>query len=166
MNADKPLMTRFSSPEATSRFATILAEHLRPGDTVLLYGDLGSGKTHLARAIIQARLTKAGLAEDVPSPTYTLVQVYDDGASEIWHADLYRLSGPDEIAEIGLLDAFDSAICLIEWPDRLEELAPDSALSITLAMSPERGMRDAEFASKSTRLLEAVANSLAELGDV
>jgi tRNA threonylcarbamoyladenosine biosynthesis protein TsaE len=75
--------------------------------------------------------------EDVPSPTFTLVQVYDLPECELWHADLYRLSSLDEIDELGLTEAWDSAICLIEWPDRLAETAPPSALSIDLSLDPE-----------------------------
>ncbi len=105
-----------------------LAPVLRPGDTILLRGPIGAGKTHLARAIIQARLATAGLFEDVPSPTYTLVQVYSDGEADIWHADLYRLTGSHEVSELGLDEAFGSAIVLVEWPDRLGPDAPGDAL--------------------------------------
>lgn len=94
---------------------------------LLLDGPIGAGKTHLARALIQARLPNP---EDVPSPTFTLVQTYDAGDVEIWHADLYRLSHPDEVLELGLDDAFDTALCLIEWPDRLGSLTPEKALRL------------------------------------
>ena len=122
-------------PEATSAFGARLAPHLRAGDAVLLEGPLGAGKSHLARAVIRAR-TSPG--EEVPSPTYTLVQTYEahDG-TEIWHADLYRLSGPSEVEELGLLGALDAAICLVEWPDRLGPLAPPGALTVTLAPQGE-----------------------------
>lgn len=119
--------------DASRAFGAAIAAALRPGDTLLLAGELGTGKTHLARAIIQTRLAAAGLAEDVPSPTFTLVQTYDDGTGEIWHADLYRLGGPADLAELGLEDAFDTAICLIEWPDRLGPLRPPDAVTLTLA---------------------------------
>ena len=102
---------RFTSPEQSTRFAQNLAPLLNPGDTILLRGGLGAGKTHFARGIIQARLAAIGLAEDVPSPTFTLVQTYDIEETEIWHADLYRLSGPDEIFELGLDEAIETAIC-------------------------------------------------------
>jgi tRNA threonylcarbamoyladenosine biosynthesis protein TsaE len=119
-----------NSPDQTAAFARALGAQLRAGDTVLLSGDVGAGKTHLARALIQSLLAAH---EDVPSPTFTLVQVYDsDAGSEIWHADLYRLSDPSEIEELGLTDAMEHAICLIEWPDRLGDLRPDDALDITL----------------------------------
>ncbi|MEY3306217.1 MAG: hypothetical protein RLZZ413_255, partial [Pseudomonadota bacterium] len=102
-----------AAPDDTARLGRWLATCLRPGDTVLLQGPIGSGKSHLARSVIQSWL---GRLEDVPSPTFTLVQTYGDGDAEIWHADLYRLSHPDEVNELGLEDAFGRAICLIEWP--------------------------------------------------
>jgi tRNA threonylcarbamoyl adenosine modification protein YjeE len=94
-----------------------------PGSLFLLSGPIGSGKSHLARALIRSRL---GEATEVPSPTFTLVQTYP-GTPEIWHADLYRLTHPDEVLELGLEDAFQTAICLIEWPDRLGRATPEGA---------------------------------------
>ena len=120
------------SPKATSTFAQSLAPQLRHGDAILLAGDLGSGKTHFARALIQARLAAGNKSEDVPSPTYTLVQTYFDGVCDIWHADPYRLSGPDEVAELGILAAQRDNISLIEWPDRLGSLLPENTLDIEL----------------------------------
>lgn len=110
-----------------------LAPRLVAGDCVLLEGPIGAGKSHLARALIRARL---GRMEDVPSPTFTLVQTYQADV-EIWHADLYRLSHPDEVAELGLEEAFSQAICLIEWPDRLGHLTPAHAIRIALTASGE-----------------------------
>lgn len=125
----------FRSPDDTVAFARALAPRLRTGDVLLLEGQIGSGKTHFARALIQARLLADGApVEDVPSPTFTLVQTYDTGQVEIWHADLYRLTHPDEVEELGLGDAFTQAVCLVEWPDRLGELAPVGAL--VLSFSP------------------------------
>jgi tRNA threonylcarbamoyladenosine biosynthesis protein TsaE len=106
---------------------------LRAGDCLLLEGQIGAGKSHFARAFIQARL---GRAEDVPSPTFTLVQSYQADV-EIWHADLYRLSHPDEVLELGLDEAFDSAICLIEWPDRLGSLLPKGAMRLRFTLEGE-----------------------------
>lgn len=113
-------------PDSTAALGLWFAERLRAGDCLLLDGPIGAGKSHFARALIQSRL---GRAEDVPSPTFTLVQTYQADC-EIWHADLYRLSHPDEVLELGLDQAFDSAITLIEWPDRLGDLAPPDAIRL------------------------------------
>lgn len=121
-----------SDDDATRAAGVVLAEMVRPGDCLLLSGPVGAGKSALARALIQARMARCGQAEDVPSPTFTLVQVYDLPDGIIWHADLYRLSDPDEVIELGLQEAFDTAICLVEWPDRLADLAPDTALKVQL----------------------------------
>lgn len=114
--SDQTRIFTLSDAEATADFARRLGQELQPGDTVLLSGPIGAGKTHFCRSLIQSRLMAA---EDVPSPTFTLVQTYDSEAGEIWHADLYRLSDPAEVVELGLTDAFKSCICLVEWPDRL-----------------------------------------------
>ncbi len=124
--------------DATRAFGRVLAPYLQAGDVLLLSGDLGTGKTEFARAVIQARLAVLGRAEDVPSPSFTLVQTYDVGDVEIWHADLYRLSGPDDVYELGLDDAMTDAICLIEWPERLGDDIPAGAVWLRLA-HPETG---------------------------
>lgn len=127
MQFEVPPLTLFlSDADETSRLGHWFAARLRAGDCVLLDGPIGAGKSHFARAFIQARL---GRAEDVPSPTFTLVQTYEADV-EIWHADLYRLLHPDEVMELGLDEAFDRAICLIEWPDRLGKRAPVGALRL------------------------------------
>ena len=136
------LHATFSSPEDTARFAAALAPGLRAGDVLLLEGQIGGGKTHFARALIQARLAADGApVEDVPSPTFTLVQTYDGRGGEIWHADLYRLTSPDEVIELGLEEAFETAICLVEWPDRLGDLAPPDALTLQFSPDGETGRR-------------------------
>lgn len=119
--------------DATARLGAWLARHMRAGETLLLDGPIGAGKSHLARALIRERL---GRMEDVPSPTFTLVQVYEADV-EIWHADLYRLTHPDEVLELGLEDAFDTAICLIEWPDRLGAFVPERAARLELRAEGE-----------------------------
>lgn len=119
-----------ASPEETGRFASALALLLAPGDTILLEGPVGAGKTHFARNLIQHILPEP---EDVPSPTFTLVQSYETEVGPLWHADLYRLTSVYEVEELGLAEAFDTAICLVEWPDRLGDLAPDNALTLRFA---------------------------------
>lgn len=132
-------------PSATERLARALAPWLRPGDTLALVGGLGAGKSCFARALIAARLAALGhdqgAAEDIPSPTYTLVQTYDLGSAALWHADLHRLASADEVAELGLEDAFETAICLVEWPDRLGALLPARRLTLTLAFGAEDDAR-------------------------
>lgn len=127
------------SADETADFAAALGARLGPGDTILLAGSVGAGKTHFARSLIRS-LTSPH--EDVPSPTFTLVQTYAARVCEIWHADLYRLTDPAEIEELGLLDATDSAICLVEWPDRMGELRPRDALDLCLADGPKEDTRE------------------------
>jgi tRNA threonylcarbamoyladenosine biosynthesis protein TsaE len=129
--SDPTLSLFLPDDAATTCLGGLFAQLLRAGDTVLLSGAIGAGKTHLVRSLIRKRLNRM---EDVPSPTFTLVQVYDADV-EIWHADLYRLSHPDEALELGLDEAFGAAICLVEWPDRLGDLAPKDA--VTLVLAPE-----------------------------
>ncbi|MEO1550599.1 MAG: tRNA (adenosine(37)-N6)-threonylcarbamoyltransferase complex ATPase subunit type 1 TsaE [Pseudomonadota bacterium] len=130
------------TPEETTAFATELGARLGPGDTLLLDGPVGAGKSHFARALIGSHLARAGLAEDIPSPTFTLVQTYHVGPLELWHADLYRLSTPQEVAELGLIDAFASALCLVEWPDRLgPALLPKRHLWLSLDHGPTETAR-------------------------
>ena len=122
------------SADAMHAKARILAPRLEPGDVVLLEGDVGAGKTHFARGVIQALLSSP---EDIPSPTYTLVQTYDVNTDEIWHADLYRLTDTSELEELGMSAAFDEAICLVEWPDRLGSARPEKALTIYFEATDE-----------------------------
>ncbi|MGB0504591.1 MAG: tRNA (adenosine(37)-N6)-threonylcarbamoyltransferase complex ATPase subunit type 1 TsaE [Pikeienuella sp.] len=125
-----------ANAEATDNLGQRLASLLRAGDTVFLIGDLGAGKTALARAVISAKLDAVGLAEDIPSPTFTLVQTYEADLP-IWHADLYRLTGPEEAEELGLADAMEDSIVLIEWPDRLADLTPERRLEVSLDFSAD-----------------------------
>ncbi|ARO15714.1 ATP-binding protein [Ketogulonicigenium robustum] len=118
----------------TAALAAHFAALLHAGDVLLLEGQIGAGKSFFARALIRARLQNPH--EDVPSPTFTLVQTYDADV-QIWHSDLYRLTHPDEVIELGLTDAFADAICLIEWPDRLGSLTPAHALTLSFAALPD-----------------------------
>lgn len=117
-----------------------LGARLEAGDVICLSGELGAGKTTLARGAIEAW---TGREEEAPSPTYTLVQTYEGEKGELWHVDLYRLKQPDDAWELGLEDAFASAACLIEWPERLEGQLPRDRLDI--ALRPEGEGRSAAF---------------------
>ena len=132
------------NPAATERLAAIIAAEARTGDAILLSGDLGAGKTHFARAFINAL---SAAPEEVPSPTFTLVQTYDvqskGGAAEIWHFDLYRLKSPEETFELGIEEAFAEGIVLVEWPDRLGYLTPREHLEIRLQIAPDGAARRA-----------------------
>lgn len=139
------------SPEQTATLAAHLGRLLVGGDVLLLNGAVGAGKSHFARALIQARLADLGRVEDVPSPTFTLVQTYDLDAVELWHADLYRLSDPHDCLELGLDHAFDTAICLIEWPDQLAGHAPTDALTVNFRQADDPDTRHLEFCATADR---------------
>lgn len=125
----KTISVRLDDLAATRRFGATLARQLSDADVILLEGELGAGKTTLARAIIA---TLCGV-EDAPSPTYTIVQTYDRAqGGELWHADLYRIEDEAELDELGLEDAFLDAVCLVEWPDRLGRAVPEDRLEIRL----------------------------------
>ena len=114
---------------ATSGLAARLAALARAGDVIALKGELGAGKTSFARAFIRAR----GGSEEVPSPTFTLVQLYELGDATIWHFDGYRLRDPEEAWELGIEEAFHDGISLVEWPERFGPLLPARRLQITLS---------------------------------
>jgi len=125
---------------ATKALASRLASVSGCGDVLALTGNLGTGKTTFARGFIHS--FGAG-DEEVPSPTFTLVQTYDGGAVPIYHFDLYRVETPDEIIELGIEDAFTNGVTLIEWPDRLGDLLPVDRLDVTLIQGAGRDTRRA-----------------------
>lgn len=129
----KPVAGPFSvcGEGAMAALGAGLAPLLYPGDTVRLEGPLGAGKTVFARGLIRA-LTRAG--EEVPSPTFALVQVYDTAGGPLWHMDLYRLEDEDEIVDLGFEEAQGEAICLIEWPQKAQGYMPDNALTVCVAV--------------------------------
>ncbi|MET3926986.1 tRNA (adenosine(37)-N6)-threonylcarbamoyltransferase complex ATPase subunit type 1 TsaE [Devosia sp. 2618] len=118
---------------ATAALGAELAATLVPGDLIILNGDLGAGKTALARAIIRALANDPAL--DVPSPTFALVQPYDTAKGPVLHADLYRLGDPREVDELGLLDNPD-AIVLVEWAERAPEIVEAATLVVALSIPP------------------------------
>ena len=128
-----------SSEEATADLGTALARVVRSGDVITLSGPLGVGKTSLARGFISG----LGHASEVPSPSFAIVQPYDDVDPPVWHVDLYRIEEPSEIDELGL-DAAADAVLLVEWPERAGPGAWDEALRLSL-----------DFAQDGDRILTA-----------
>ncbi len=134
---------------ASLALARALAGRLRAGDVVFLIGDLGTGKTTLARGLINAlppAKAAAAAVEDVPSPTFTLVQIYERRPAPVWHVDLYRLERPEEVEELGLEEAAGEAITVIEWPERLGARVPADRLEVRLGYAEAPGARAVELA--------------------
>jgi len=122
--------------QATRRLVVDIAAQLAPGDLITLSGDLGAGKTTFARALI--RHLAGDETVEVPSPTFTLMQAYELARFNLVHADLYRLSGPGELAELGFEDAAEGAVTLLEWPDRAAGQLPPNRLDVALTLSPQQ----------------------------
>ena len=120
--------------DAVARLGAAIAARLQPGDAVALRGDLGAGKTTLARSILAA----LGHDGEVPSPTFTLVQGYDLPTLTVAHMDLSRLKRPEEMVELGFDDALVAGAALIEWPEMAEDYMPDERLDVILTAEPER----------------------------
>jgi tRNA threonylcarbamoyladenosine biosynthesis protein TsaE len=124
------LIVTLADLDATAKLAAALSRLLQAGDVVALEGDLGAGKTAFARALIREMTDRD---EEVPSPTFTLVQTYEAADFDIWHFDLYRLKKPEDAFELGIEDAMADGVCLIEWPDRLGPWLPRDRLNIAFA---------------------------------
>jgi tRNA threonylcarbamoyladenosine biosynthesis protein TsaE len=127
---------RLSAPEDLERLGAALAVRLGRGEAVCLFGPLGAGKSTLARGLIRA-LTDS--AQDVPSPTFTLMQVYEGPRFPIAHFDLYRLRSPEEAFEAGLDEALDVGAAVVEWSERLGEALPPDRLDVRLEIAEEGG---------------------------
>lgn len=156
---------RLCGPDATATLAACLAPHLRAGDVIALDGELGTGKTTFARGLIGA-LSGPG---EVPSPTFTLVQVYDARPAPLWHFDLYRIGAPEDAYELGIEEALADGICLIEWPDRLGALLPRDRLHVRLAFDAEPDARrvrligHGSWAARLPAIAEALASGSASV---
>ncbi|MDB5668925.1 MAG: tRNA ((37)-N6)-threonylcarbamoyltransferase complex ATPase subunit type 1 TsaE [Alphaproteobacteria bacterium] len=129
-------MIHLPNEQATEALGRSIAPLLRPGDSIALFGELGAGKTSLSRGIL------LGLGHDgeVASPTFPIVQTYDppDVSVPVWHVDLYRIEAAHELEELGLDDALTDSALLIEWPERLPSLWPDT-LRLGLDVDPRGG---------------------------
>ncbi len=130
---------------ATAAFGRALARLARPGDLIALEGDLGAGKTLIARAFINALPGPDGspFNEEVPSPTFTLVQVYERLPAPVWHFDLYRIERPEEIFELGIEEALAEGISLVEWPQRMgEAFHVAGRLDVQISFASQETARD------------------------
>ena len=137
---------RLADHAATEAFATHLCQYLRQGDLITFEGELGVGKTTVARQIIRTLSERP--TEEVPSPTFNLVLIYAFPRLTIWHFDLYRIEAPEETWEIGLEDALAEGIALVEWPDRLGSYLPEDRIDIGLTY--DGGGRAAEVTGRGT----------------
>ncbi|MGC6497827.1 MAG: tRNA (adenosine(37)-N6)-threonylcarbamoyltransferase complex ATPase subunit type 1 TsaE [Candidatus Puniceispirillaceae bacterium] len=153
----RDLTIYLQDPAATARLGLLLSAQLRAGDVVALEGMLGAGKSVLARAVIS---TLCPQEDDIPSPTFTLVQTYEpDNMPMIMHFDLYRLDTAKEALELGIEDAFIDAVSLVEWPQRLGGYLPRTALTIALSDGDSDTSRRAKLhgGARWQPLLEALA---------
>ncbi|HBN22826.1 MAG TPA: tRNA (adenosine(37)-N6)-threonylcarbamoyltransferase complex ATPase subunit type 1 TsaE [Holosporales bacterium] len=144
---DEATLTLHSEKE-TQSFAASLANQARVGDVIYLKGTLGMGKSTFARAFIRHLANNPHL--EVPSPTFTLVQIYTDIPLPIWHFDLYRLESPEEIEELGLDEALSTAVSLIEWPERLGQMTFPNTLTLTLAAGTTSEAREVILSGDSS----------------
>ena len=128
--------------DATARLGQAIAQALRSGEAVCLSGPLGAGKSTLARARVRALTTPD---EEVPSPTFTLVQFYEGAGLKVAHFDLYRLTDPDEAYEIGLDEALDDGAAVIEWPERLDGRLPADRLDVEITLGESAETRQVRW---------------------
>lgn len=137
----KPRRLTLDGEEATAELAAEIASLAEDGDVIALSGELGTGKTTFARAFLR----EWGVREEIPSPTFTLVQTYELEAGTVWHFDLYRLEKPDDALELDIEDAFTDGISLIEWPENLGAYLPWERLDLRFAIGEREDVRRVEI---------------------
>lgn len=151
------LIYHSNSENDTANLAHKLKPLLKKGDIIALYGTLGVGKTAFTRALIQSEIPD----EEVPSPTFTLVQTYTLNEGELFHFDLYRLETPEEVYELGIEDAFSDGISLIEWPEKMGYILPyKKILKIEIILN--EGKRVFKLSSQNNEWI----NRLSELSTI
>ena len=138
-----------------TELAALVARQAIVGDIIALHGDLGTGKTTFVRAALRG----LGWTAEVPSPTFTLAQVYDIKGLRLWHFDLYRLDQPQQAVELGIEEAFADGVSFVEWPDRLADLLPPTRLDVVLSFVETPELRHITVRGDS-----AWAKRLADLG--
>ncbi|WP_040851321.1 tRNA (adenosine(37)-N6)-threonylcarbamoyltransferase complex ATPase subunit type 1 TsaE [Thiorhodospira sibirica] len=144
------MVVHLEDEAATERLGAALAMICPPGALIYLHGDLGAGKTTLARAFLRA----FGVSGPIKSPTYTLLEPYQTASQQLFHFDLYRLGDPEELEYLGLRECLDGhAITLIEWPERGHGILPPADLSLTLTQHPQQG-RIALLEAPSTHTMQ------------
>ncbi|MEE0810714.1 MAG: tRNA (adenosine(37)-N6)-threonylcarbamoyltransferase complex ATPase subunit type 1 TsaE [Blautia sp.] len=125
-----------TNAEETFKLGVKIGEQARPGEIYTLNGDLGVGKTVFTQGVARG----LGIEEPVNSPTFTIVQVYEEGKMPFYHFDVYRIGDIEEMEEIGYDDYFfGNGVCLIEWAELIQELLPKQIISVTIEKKPEKG---------------------------
>lgn len=141
-----------SNENQMMKIANILATALPDKGVLLIEGTMGSGKTFFCRHLIQAKQRNENIyIEDVPSPTFTLVQTYIFEHTEIWHCDFYRINTDDEFIELGIEEGFENALCLIEWPKNLKDLGLKNLAILEIKMGQKITERELVFVSESKK---------------
>jgi tRNA threonylcarbamoyladenosine biosynthesis protein TsaE len=136
-------MIVLASEDDTALLGEALSEICAAGDLIALYGDLGAGKSALCRAFVRALTSED---QDVPSPTFTLVQSYETPEETVYHYDLYRLNKPDDVLELGMEEALEEGICLVEWPEKMGPYLPWDRIDLDITIQPDDKTRVATLA--------------------
>lgn len=136
LEAGEEVCWESNSPQETFALGEMLGEAGRPGQIYTLTGDLGAGKTVFTQGFAKG----LGVAGPVNSPTFTILQIYEDGRLPFYHFDVYRIGDVEEMEEIGYEDCFyGEGVCLIEWADLIEEILPEDSVQVTIEKEPEKG---------------------------